>query len=157
MSKKLSVVLLISVGAVCGQLQAAPAESELLFVRRIQPLFKDHCLKCHGDDQADVKGEFDLRNEEMMMIGGESGMTPIVPGKPEESPLYLATARTHKEDWEPMPPKEGKKLSPVQLGYIRDWIRAGALWPSEEAAEAIQKEYQEAWSQDDKKAGDKKS
>ena len=45
------------------------------------------------------------------------------------SPLYLAVTRAHEADWSAMPPKENDKLSAEQVGYINEWIVAGAPWP----------------------------
>lgn len=42
------------------------------------------------------------------MVGGESGLPSVVPRKPDESPLLLATLREHG-DWEAMPPKGARQ------------------------------------------------
>jgi hypothetical protein len=86
-------------------LALADEKAEQLFVRRIVPLLAGKCLACHGQDEAKIKGGLDLRSLAAVLEGGDSGLPAPVPGKPEESPLYLAATRTH-DDWEPMPPKE---------------------------------------------------
>ena len=104
--------------------------ADVLFARIVLPLFKAKCLGCHGEDpKKKLKGDFDMRNRAGLLKGGESEEPSIVPGKPLQSPLYLAVTREHEDDWESMPPKENDKLSTVQVAYIKDWIAGGAPWP----------------------------
>jgi mono/diheme cytochrome c family protein len=124
-------------------------DAESLFVRRIWPLFQEKCLACHGKDPDKIKGDFDMRTLESALQGGESGEPSIVSGKPEESPLYLASTRLHEADWEPMPPKEADKLYAEQLGWIKDWISGGAPWPDEVKRAAIAKKNEVKWSAED--------
>ncbi|MDI1314848.1 c-type cytochrome domain-containing protein, partial [Prosthecobacter sp.] len=112
-------------------------DAEDLFVRRIWPLFQEKCLACHGNDMQKIKGGLDMRTLESTLKGGESETTSIVPGKPEESPLYLASTRQHEADWEAMPPKEADKLYAEQLTWIKAWITSGAPWPDEAKQNAI--------------------
>ncbi len=129
-----------------SSLQAEDAES--LFVRRVWPLFQEKCLACHGNDERKIKASYDMRSLESAIKGGESERKAIVPGKPEESPLYLASTRTH-DDWEPMPPKEADQLKPEQLDWIKIWIAGGAPWPDEVKRSAIAKASAEKWSAED--------
>ena len=130
-----------------ASLQAEDATA--LFVRRVWPLFQEKCLACHGNDEQKIKGDFDLRTLESTLKGGESEKPSIVPGKPEESPLYLASTRQHEADWEPMPPKDADKLYAAQLTWIKDWIAGGAPWPDEAKRSAIAKANAEKWSAED--------
>jgi mono/diheme cytochrome c family protein len=110
--------LLISLLAIAS-LHAEDAEdAEHLFVRRVWPLFQEKCLACHGNDEQKIKGGFDMRTQASTLKGGESEKSSIIPGKPEQSPLYLASTRQHETDWEPMPPKEADKLYAAQLAWI---------------------------------------
>ena len=129
-----------------SQLQAEDAEA--LFVRRVWPLFQEKCLACHGKDEAKIKGDFDMRTLESTLKGGESEKAALVKGKPDESPLYLATTREH-DDWEAMPPKEADKLYAEQLTWIKDWITAGAPWPDEVKRAAIAKTNAAKWGAED--------
>jgi len=124
-------------------------DAEALFVRRIWPLFQEKCLACHGNDAQKIKGGFDMRTPESALKGGESEKPSIIPGKPEESPLYLASTRQHESDWEPMPPKEADKLYASQLAWIKDWITSGAPWPDETKRITIAKANAEKWSAED--------
>lgn len=127
---------------------ATEETAEQLFVRRISPLFHEKCLACHGKDEAKIKGGLDMRTLASTLKGGESETPGLLPGKPEESPLYLATLRTHK-DWEAMPPKEADKLRAEQTGWIKDWIAGGAPWPDDSRAQAIAKANEAKWSAED--------
>ncbi|MDP4585628.1 MAG: hypothetical protein NWT04_17075, partial [Verrucomicrobiales bacterium] len=104
------------------------ADPEHLFVRRIVPLFHEKCLACHGQDEVKIKGGLDMRSLASTLKGGDSETPGLIPGKPEESPLYLASLRTH-DDWEAMPPKEADQLYSEQTAWIKDWIAGGAPWP----------------------------
>lgn len=124
-------------------------DAEALFVRRVWPLFLEKCLSCHGNDENKIKGGYDMRTQESAMKGGESEKKSIIPGKPEDSPLYLASTRQHTDDWEPMPPKEADKLYAEQLGWIKTWIAGGAPWPDENKRSTIAKANAEKWSAED--------
>ncbi|MCX6856185.1 MAG: DUF1549 domain-containing protein, partial [Verrucomicrobia bacterium] len=123
-------------------------DGEVLFVRRVWPLFQEKCLACHGNDDKKIKGDFDMRSLESTLKGGESEKASIVRGKAEESPLYLASSRQH-DDWEAMPPKEADKLYAEQLSWIKEWITAGAPWPDEAKRSVIAKINAEKWSAED--------
>jgi len=109
---------------------AEKVAADVLFARKIQPLFKTKCLACHGEDPKKLKGELDVRSLAGLLKGGESEEPSIVPGKPEQSPLYLAVTRKHDDDWSAMPPKENDKLTAKQVDYVKQWIVAGASWPN---------------------------
>lgn len=123
-------------------------EAEQLFVRRVLPLLNQKCLPCHGQDAKDIKGSLDLRSRAGMQKGGDSELPGLVPGKPEESGIYLATTRTHDE-WSPMPPKEADKLSAEQVAWIKDWIAGKAPWPDAARIKEIAKANEDKWSAED--------
>ncbi len=106
-----------------------------LFTLKVLPLLKVKCFGCHGIDPEDIRGDYDLMTREKMFKGGESEDPPVVPGKPEESPLYLAILWDGME----MPPKENDRLTKEETEYFRKWIAAGAPWPSAEDQLKIQK------------------
>ena len=80
-----------------------------LLTQQIRPLFKEKCGGCHGDRGEKIKGEFDMRTREGLLAGGESGMPALVPGKPDESPLFVSL--TWKDPDLEMPPKENDRLN----------------------------------------------
>jgi hypothetical protein len=102
-------------------------EAERLFAANIRPLLAEKCLACHGGKPDEIKGEFDLRTRATALRGGESGEPAIIPGNPDDSPLYQAI----RWDGLEMPPKENDRLTSEQIELIRQWIAAGAPWPDE--------------------------
>jgi hypothetical protein len=105
------------------------ATDERHFVAKVLPVLQSKCLVCHGNEPAKLKGGFDLRTRAAMLKGGASGKPAVAPGKPTESPLYLAASRQAPE-WRPMPPKANDKLSEQEVSALKEWIAAGAPWPS---------------------------
>ncbi|MBP88157.1 MAG: hypothetical protein CMJ64_15815 [Planctomycetaceae bacterium] len=109
--------------------------AERLFTLKVLPILKEKCYGCHGDDSNDVKGDFDVRSRTAVLKGGESEEPAMVPGKPDQSPLYLAVIWDGLE----MPPKENDRLTEEQTTFVRRWIEAGAPWPDEKAQVRIRK------------------
>lgn len=107
---------------------ARAKDANRLFTLKVLPLLKEKCFGCHGSDPEDIRGAYDLRTRAGMLAGGESEEPSIVPGDPEESPLYRAVLWDGYE----MPPKENDRLSAEETKHIRDWIAAGAPWPTAE-------------------------
>src|SRR6185312_3166604 len=104
---------------------AIPAHIE--FNRDVRPLLSDSCFHCHGPDknarQAGVR--LDIRDEAVKVA--ESGATPIVPGKPDESDMVR---RVNSEDAdELMPPPDSRKtLTPRQKEILTRWVAQGAAY-----------------------------
>ena len=105
----------------------APSDRPVDFARDIEPIFAAHCYACHGAEKQ--KSEFRLDVREAALTGGESGEKAIVPGKSAESPLVRFVAGLDPDML--MPPKKSDKarLSADQIGLLRAWIDAGAVWP----------------------------
>lgn len=143
-------LFLVLLGGLTLQVTASAhaEDAEALFVRRVWPLFQEKCLACHGNDEAKIKGGLDMRTLASTLKGGDSETTALVAGKPEKSPLYLASTRTH-DDWEAMPPKENDKLTAEQLTWLKDWITAGAPWPEEAQRQKIAHASADKWSAED--------
>jgi len=122
-------------------------EAETLFIRRVAPLFNEKCLACHGNDEKKIKGGFDMRTMAGLLKGGESGKPSIAPGRPEQSPLYIAVTR--KDEDMKMPPKEADKLAAEQVGWIKQWIAGGAPWPDAARVAEITRANSNKWSAED--------
>ena len=122
--------------AISATAQAAP-DAEVLFATKVLPVFNEKCLACHGKDPQKIKAGYDMRTQASAFKGGESDKPAIVPGKADESPLYLAVTREHEDDWKPMPPKLADKLGTEQIAAIKDWINEGAPWPDEARTKAL--------------------
>ena len=97
----------------------------LLWSTKIQPLFDVQCTKCHGP--LEQKGGLELDTPEAVLKGNDDGAV-LVPGKPEESKIYLHLAA----DADPhMPPK--KQLSDAERASVREWIAAMTVVPTDVA------------------------
>ena len=135
--------------SVClGGLLARGSDAETLFVRRVEPLLAAKCAACHGADPERAEGGLSLASKTGLAAGGESGMPAIVPGRPDESPLFRAVARDH-DGWAPMPPKEAERLSAEEVGWVREWIVAGAAWPKADRKAQLIAANAVAWSAED--------
>jgi mono/diheme cytochrome c family protein len=98
------------------------------FQSTIQPIFIEHCYKCHSHKADKIKGGLVLDSLSGLLTGGDSGPA-IVPGDPEKS-LLIKAVRYTDEDLQ-MPPK-GKKLSDEQIRALTQWVKSGAVWPGSE-------------------------
>ncbi|MBI1371709.1 MAG: DUF1549 domain-containing protein [Phycisphaera sp.] len=101
------------------------------FVRDVQPILKDRCVKCHGGDKP--RGGLRLDVRDLAMEGSDSGVV-IEPGKPESSDVIKRVTSDDSDKW--MPPK-GDRLTAEQVRVLRDWIAGGAVWPDAAAGSAV--------------------
>ena len=88
----------------------------------IQPILAEHCLVCHGQDEAEAGLRLD--RPDGAMVESDSGHRAIVPGHPKASQLMSRITAT---DETRMPP-EGEPLSAAQVNLLRQWIAEGAEW-----------------------------
>jgi len=95
------------------------------FTLKVLPLLKSKCLGCHGGVPDDLKGEFDVRTREALILGGESGEAGLIPGNAVGSPIVQAVRWEELE----MPPKENDRLTDDEVSAIERWVAAGAPWP----------------------------
>lgn len=137
-------IALVPVSINCG---LASDDPELLFVRRILPMLQSKCFACHGETDV-LEGELSLIDSGGIQRGGVSGDPLIAPGKPEESPLFLAMLRD-SDVWSAMPPKEAERLTSQQLNWVKQWIEQNAPWPDAERIAEIRRQYADQWSRDD--------
>jgi hypothetical protein len=146
-----SITIIVALTIVFGvslPTHADHSESETFFVRRILPLLNEKCLACHGGKPDELQGGLDLRSLESLQHGSDSQTPLLIPGKPEESPLYLAVTRESRQ-WSPMPPKETEQLTREQREWVETWIRSGAAWPSQSRIAEIVKANQSVWEEED--------
>lgn len=101
----------------------ATASGESVFQNVIVPIFKEKCIKCHGEEKQ--KGEYRLDTYKDMMVAGESEIDPIVAGVPAAS--YLVELITLADDADEIMPPEGKgELTDKEVMAIINWIADGA-------------------------------
>lgn len=123
--------------------EASASRAEEVFAQHVLPVLREKCFACHGEIQDDVRSGFNMLSRQGLLQGGESGEPAIIPGKPSDSPLYLAVR------WEgyEMPPKANDRLNEEQIGYIREWIAGGAPWPDEERIAELNKDSGKKWNE----------
>ncbi|MFI5457224.1 MAG: PSD1 and planctomycete cytochrome C domain-containing protein [Isosphaerales bacterium] len=122
------MVLFVAFGTV-PEVRAQGARSatpkKVAFNRDIRPILADKCFKCHGPDAKERKGKLRLDNRRDATAPAGSGSPAIVPGKLDDSELYLRI--TAEDADERMPPaKSGKSLSAAEVGLLKSWIEEGA-------------------------------
>lgn len=98
------------------------AATKVDFVRDVQPLFVERCVRCHGPKKAE--GGLRLDRKADAMAGGNSGPA-LEPGKSAASRLIRYVAGV---DEETIMPPSGKRLTPAEVGLLRAWIDQGAAW-----------------------------
>ncbi len=106
------------------------AQSAQLTGQDVLPILEQNCFQCHGDDLK--QANLDLRTREAMLQGGDKGPS-LVPGKAEESLLYLRVAGHAKPrmPMAPLPP-----LSEHETLTLKNWIDQGAAWSEVDNARA---------------------
>lgn len=102
-----------------------PSKSAIDYSRQIRPILSDKCFRCHGPDAAERKGGFRLDQRESAIAKADSGETPIVPGKPDQSELLKRIHATDADVQMP-PPALQKKLTAEEKTLLREWIATGA-------------------------------
>ena len=107
-----------------GQPPATAAAPD--FAAQVAPLLAQRCGACHGPHAAESGYRIDLR--EKALAGGDSGIAGIVPGKPDESELFV---RVSTSDRETRMPAEGEPLPADEQALLKAWIEAGAFWPDD--------------------------
>jgi hypothetical protein len=98
---------------------AAATASPATFHEHVLPIFRARCIGCLGGERP--KGGLGLETLESSLVGGDEGAV-IVPGKPEESLLYLLISGAREPR---MPPKNKGKVEDAERAVIRAWIAAG--------------------------------
>ena len=116
-------------------LQAADVD----FERDIAPILEERCWHCHNEDEAESGLRLDLRPR--MLRGGDSGLSAVVPGKPEKS--YLIEVINHVEEDTAMPPDDDK-LPTKEIDLLTRWVKEGAVWPGQMAL--VDEETSDHWS-----------
>jgi mono/diheme cytochrome c family protein len=126
-SRVASFGLGITLGAVLLAKTSALAESPppVRFNRDIRPIMSDNCFACHGPGTREAGLRLDVRDETVQPA--DSGETPIVPGKPDESEVVRRVMSDDPDTVMP-PPQAHKTLSSEQKEIIRRWVEQGAAY-----------------------------
>jgi len=121
-----SLTLFLYLATVTASAVAAE-DAARLWTGKVQALFDVQCVKCHGP--IEQKGGLELDTAKAALKGGDDGPA-VVPGKPEESPLYQKLAAGVEAH---MPPK--KQLSQAERELVREWIAALSVAAPEDASQ----------------------
>jgi len=121
---RIASACLLGLGMLAGTSRAGGPED---YVRDVKPILAKHCVSCHGQERP--KAGLRLDTAAMAIEGGDGGPS-VVPGKPEESPLFLAL--TGEGDGPRMPLKR-PPLPRAEIDALRAWIAAGAPAPADES------------------------
>ncbi len=100
----------------------AQAETPISFTKQIEPIFRAKCQGCH--QPAKPQGGYVLTEFQKLLAAGESGVTAVVPGKPDESELIKQIAIV---DGKAAMPKGSSPLSAADIELIRQWVAEGAV------------------------------
>ncbi len=105
------------------------------YEKEVQPVLKQHCLRCHGEKPDKLKGGLDLATRKGTLVGGDTGPAVNL-GKPAES--LLLKAIHYKDDNHKMPPKG--KLSDADIATLEKWVKEGLPVPAAQfGAEVVKK------------------
>lgn len=95
------------------------------FDKDVKPILTANCLACHN--KSDKESGFILETVAQMKKNGATEEQALVAGKPEESYLFKLAAHMEDPVMPPMPNDVGaKKLTPKQVGILKQWILEGA-------------------------------
>jgi outer membrane biosynthesis protein TonB len=94
----------------------APA-GVVTYASHIQKIVQQKCIVCHGEGS--IKAKLNMKTLALMTKGG-SGGAGVVPGKPDDSTVWMRI-----EDGT-MPPSDKEQLTDAEKKMIHDWIMAGA-------------------------------
>jgi len=130
-----------------SKLPPVAKQEGVTFEKDIQPMFKEACLRCHGEQRP--RANLRLDSEEGVLKGSKDGKV-IEPGHSEQSKLVFAVSEINGKismPPKPRPPKAmpgvngatnapaptpppmdhpWKPLTTDQVGLIRAWIDQGA-------------------------------
>src|SRR5215813_2200884 len=100
----------------------AEQDDEQRLARQAVAILRTRCVICHGKDK---ESGLDARTRESLLKGGSRGPA-IKPGAADGSLLYRFVAGEEK----PRMPL-GEELSEYQIGFLKQWIDKGAIWPGD--------------------------
>jgi uncharacterized membrane protein len=110
-----------NVSAANRPVSTSPA-SVAFFVSRVEPIFDDKCVQCHGPEK--VKGKLRLDTFDLVMRGGKDGAV-VKPGDPKNSELFRRISLS-RDDKDAMPAEGKPGLTEAELKVIEFWIASGA-------------------------------
>jgi mono/diheme cytochrome c family protein len=107
----------------CGG--SSQADDKIDFQTQIQPIFAEHCAKCHGEAKSAAKMRLDSTEGIKQKWTADAEL--IVAGEPDKSVLYRRLVLP-ADDGKRMP-KAGDPLPKELIDRIASWIKQGAVLP----------------------------
>ncbi len=104
-----------------------PAANVAFYTGHVQPILQANCYRCHAG--LNHRGGLVLDSRAGMEKGGHDGPV-IVAGHPEQS-LLVKLIRHEGPANNPMAMPPNGKLSDADIATVEQWIRAGAVMPSD--------------------------
>ena len=104
---------------------SARCDDKIDFQAQIQPIFVEHCIKCHGEKQA--SGKMRLHTSAGLKEKWDADKELLVVGEPDKSELYQRLVLP-ADDKKRMP-KMADPLPQAKIDLIAAWIKAGAVLP----------------------------
>jgi hypothetical protein len=108
------------------------AQEKIDFATQIQPIFTQHCIKCHGEKQA--SGKMRLHTAAGLKEKWDADKELVVAGDPEKSELYQRLVLP-KDDKKRMP-RMADPLPKETIELVANWIKQGAVLPEGAVAAA---------------------
>ena len=106
-----------------------PAEGVQFYKDKIRPILIQNCYKCHTDDPL---SHLRVDSRAALLLGGKKGPA-IIPGDPEKSLMIEAVRQTGDLKM----PKDAAKLDDQQIADLVAWVKMGAPWDPDEAAQPL--------------------
>ncbi|MFO0877139.1 MAG: PSD1 and planctomycete cytochrome C domain-containing protein [Gemmataceae bacterium] len=130
--------LLLVVAAWPTSARAAEELPPDFYPSKVRPILATHCFKCHGPDEKTRKARLRLDVRDEALKPARSRKRAIVPGKPNQSELYLRVLTS--DETEVMPPPSTKAvLTAQEKETLRRWIAAGAEYQPHWAFQSIRR------------------
>src|SRR5256886_11413047 len=117
-------LIIITVALACCAGRQVRGQNKVDFVKQIQPILQQQCVKCHGPEKQ--KAKLRLDSKEAAMKGGKDGVI-VVAGKADKSEMYRRVTLAKGDD--EIIPKESGPLAREQTDLIRHLSNQGAGWP----------------------------
>jgi len=86
---------------------------------QIKPIFREHCMKCHGEDEP--KAGINLGSYDTAVKGGSAGAV-LVAGRASASILFAAITDENEDKRMPL---RNAPLPQAKIELIREWIQSG--------------------------------
>ncbi len=117
-------------GAMFVTCSAASCFGEVRFNRDIRPIFAEHCLHCHGPDEAE-------RQADLRLDIAQSNHDHVITAHDAESSELFQRLVSDDADLRMPPAETGKSLTSGQIELVREWIETGADFEGHWAFEPI--------------------